>query len=150
MHPIYILTGSKEVWSVPLVAWSESYNVNVRRFDEQHRRLLDMVNRLDEVLAARKGLPIEADALTSLAAYLQTHFVDEERLMRHHVFPGFVLHKRAHDRMLDQVRNFRREMVVDENPISRGIVIFLREWLVQHIRVEDAKYGPFMNGKGVA
>jgi hemerythrin len=133
-----------------LVAWSESYTVSVRQFDEQHKKLMAMVNRLDDAMMARKGRLLQADVLTSLAAFIQTHFSDEERLMRHYVFPGFVPHKKAHDQMLAQVRVFQRKTETGENAVTRGVMIFFKDWLVQHIREEDIKYGPFMNGKGVA
>ena len=133
-----------------LVAWSESYTVSVRRFDEQHKKLMAMVNRLDDAMMARKGMLLQADVLTSLAAFIQTHFSDEERLMRHYVFPGFVQHKKAHDQMLAQVRVFQRNTETGENAVTRGVMVFFKDWLVQHIREEDIKYGPFMNGKGIA
>ncbi|MBP2675855.1 MAG: Methyl-accepting chemotaxis protein [Deltaproteobacteria bacterium] len=103
-----------------LVAWSESYTVSVRRFDEQHKKLMAMVNRLDDVMMARKGMLLQADVLTSLAAFIQTHFSDEERLMRHYVFPGFVQHKKAHDQMLAQVRVFQRKTETGEPDAGAG------------------------------
>ncbi len=133
-----------------LVAWNDSYTVKVRQFDDQHKKLMEIVNKLHDVVRADKGLLIQADVLTSMAAYIQTHFSDEERLMRHHVFPGYVPHKKAHDQMLTQVRNFQRKVETGENTVTHGVMIFLKDWLVQHILEEDAKYGPFMNGKGIA
>jgi hemerythrin len=150
MHPINILTGPEEVRAMALVAWSDTYTVKVRQFDDQHRKLMEMVNKLHDAMRAEKRLLIQVDVMTTLAGSLQTHFSDEERLMRHYMFPGVVPHKKAHDQMLTQVRNFQRKAESGENTITHGVMIFFKDWLVHHIRVEDAKYGPFMNGKGLA
>ncbi len=133
-----------------LVAWEDDYSVKVRRFDEQHKKLMEIVNKLHDAMRDNKGPKIQADMLTTLAAYTQAHFSDEERLMRHHFFPGFVPHKKAHDRLVAEVRNFQRQAETDECAITQGVMIFLRDWLVQHIREEDAKYASFMNARGIA
>ncbi len=133
-----------------LVAWNDGYSVKVRQFDEQHKKLMEIVNKLHDAMRDNKGSKIQADVLTTLAAYAQAHFSDEERLMRHHYFPGFVPHKKAHDQMAAQVRKFQRQAETDGIAITQGVMIFLRDWLVQHIREEDAKYASFMNAKGVA
>ena len=72
-----------------LVAWNDGYSVKVRQFDEQHKKIMDIVNKLHDAMRDNKGPKIRADVLTTLAAYTQAHFSDEERLMRHHYFPGF-------------------------------------------------------------
>jgi hemerythrin len=133
-----------------LMAWKDDYSVKVRRFDEQHKKLMEIVNKLHDVIRDNRGPKVQAEVLTTLAAYTQAHFSDEERLMRHHFFPGFVPHKKAHDRLVAQVRNFQRQAETDGSPVTPGVMIFLRDWLVQHISEEDAKYGAFMNGRGVA
>jgi len=133
-----------------LVAWNDGYSVKVRQFDEQHKKLMEIVNKLHDATRDNKGSKIQADVLTTLAAYAQAHFSDEERLMRHHYFPGFGPHKKAHDQLVTQVRNFQRQAETDGNAITQGVMIFLRDWLVQHIREEDAKYASFMNARGIA
>ncbi len=133
-----------------LVAWNETYSVKVRQFDDQHRKLIDLVNKLHDAMKNGKGSQILSDVLASLAAYAQAHFSDEERLMRIHGYPGFLPHKKAHDQLVAQVRYFQRQAETDGNTITLGVMIFLKDWLVQHIQGEDVKYGPFMNGKGIA
>jgi hemerythrin len=133
-----------------LLTWNDTYSVKVRQFDEQHKKLIDMVNKLHDAMKNGKGSMIVNDVLASLAAYAQAHFSDEERLMRLYGYPGFPHHKKAHDQLVAQVRNFQRQAETDKNTITLGVMVFLKDWLVQHIQGEDTKYGPFMNGKGVA
>jgi len=133
-----------------LIQWNDDYSVKVRQFDDQHKKLIGIVNQLHDAMKAGKGCQVVGDILTSLVAYTQAHFADEERLMQHHGYPGFVSHKKAHTQLVDQVRNFQRQAETDKNVITLGVMVFLKDWLVQHIQGEDVKYGPFMNAKGIA
>ena len=133
-----------------LVTWSDEYSVKVRQFDEQHRKLFDMVNELHDAMREGKGSQVLNGVLDSLAAYTQAHFSAEERLMRLYDFPGFSSHKKAHDQLISQVLGFQEKAKTDPGTVTLGVMGFLKNWLVQHIQGEDMKYGPFLNGKGIA
>ena len=133
-----------------LLAWKEDYSVKVRQFDDQHRRLIDMVNKLHDAVKLGKGSGILGDVLSSLAAYTQTHFADEERVMLQNRYPGFTAHKKAHDQLVARVREFQRQVGTGDATVTPGLMNFLKEWLLQHIQGVDMQYGPYLNGKGVA
>jgi hemerythrin len=133
-----------------LVSWDESYSVKVQKFDEQHKKLIGIINQLHDAMRSGKGSQVQVDVLMSLATYTQAHFSEEERVMRLHNYPDFVTHKKAHDQLVAQVRNFQREAETDKTVITMGLMIFLKDWLLQHIQGVDFKYGPFMKEKGIA
>lgn len=133
-----------------LIMWNDDYSVKVRQFDEQHKKLIGIVNQLHDAMRSGKGSQIMGDILASLAAYTQAHFADEERLMQLHGYPGLAFHKKLHGQLVDRVRDFQREAETGGNVITQGVMMFLKDWLVQHIQGEDIKYGPFMNERGVA
>ncbi|MBE0603399.1 MAG: hemerythrin family protein [Deltaproteobacteria bacterium] len=134
---------------MPLFVWDESYSVKIRQFDEQHKKLIDMVNRLYEAMRNGEGSKVIADVLASLAAYTQTHFSNEERVMKLHGYPGYVSHKAIHDKLVAQVLDYQKKAETEANTLSPGVMVFLKDWLVQHIQGVDMKYGPFLSGKGV-
>jgi hemerythrin len=133
-----------------LLAWKKDYSVKVRQFDDQHRKLIDMVNKLHEAMKLGKGSQVVNDVLSSLAAYTQTHFSDEERLMLYNGYPGYLDHKKKHDQLVSRVRDFQRQVEIGEATVSLGLMNFLKDWLLQHIQVVDMQYGPYLNGKGIA
>ena len=133
-----------------LLAWKEDFSVKVRQFDDQHRKLIELVNKLHDAMKQGKGAQVLNDVLSSLAAYTQTHFSDEERIMLQNRYPGFFEHKRSHDQLVARVRNFQREVEAGSATVSLGLMNFLKEWLLQHIQGVDMKYGPYLNGKGIA
>jgi hemerythrin len=133
-----------------LVMWDESYSVKVRQFDEQHKRLIGIVNQLHDAMRGGKGSQILFNVLTSLAAYTQAHFSDEERVMRMYNYPGFVSHKKQHDLLVEKVRKYQKDAEADQSVITLELMNFLKDWLLHHIQGEDVKYGPYLLQKGVA
>ena len=133
-----------------LLAWKEDFSVKVRQFDDQHRKLIELVNKLHDAMKQGKGAQVLNDVLSSLAAYTQTHFSDEERVMLQNRYPGFSDHKRSHDQLVARVRDFQREVEAGNATVSLGLMNFLKDWLLQHIQGVDRKYGPYLNGKGIA
>lgn len=133
-----------------LLTWNDSYSVKVKQFDDQHKKLVDMVNNLHEHMKQGKGAEGAKQVLSSLVTYTQTHFADEERLMKQHNYPNFEQHKKEHNQLVMKVSDVKK--LIDEGKmlISQELMSFLKDWLVKHIQGEDKKYGPFLNSKGIS
>lgn len=132
-----------------LVTWNTNYSVNVKQFDDQHMKLVDLVNKLHDAMKVGKGSEVIGDVLKSLVAYTQNHFADEERLMKQHGYPDYENHKKEHNQLVMQVQDVNRKVQQGSPALTQSVMLFLRDWLVKHIQGEDKKYGPFLNGKGV-
>jgi hemerythrin len=133
-----------------LLTWNDSYSVKVRQIDDQHRKLFDLINMLHDAMKGGKGSAVARDVLASLTAYTQTHFTEEERLMRDNGYPAYMEHKRAHDQLVARIRDFEKEVASGTASVSLGLMSFLKDWLLQHIQGVDRKYSPFLNAKGIA
>ncbi len=132
-----------------LVTWNTNYSVNVKQFDDQHMKLVDLVNKLHDAMKVGKGSEVVGDVLKALIAYTQNHFADEERLMKQHGYPDYENHKKEHNQLVMQVQDVNRKVQQGSPALTQSVMLFLRDWLVKHIQGEDKKYGPFLNGKGV-
>ncbi|MBF0323150.1 MAG: hypothetical protein HQL62_09485, partial [Magnetococcales bacterium] len=76
-------SGEKAV----LMPWTNKLSVNIRAMDQQHRRLVDLVN---EVYAAVRAGDIQRGLKTTLpelVSYTVKHFKDEESLFEGHSYP---------------------------------------------------------------
>lgn len=133
-----------------LITWSDSLSVKVRQFDDQHKKLVDLVNQLHDGMKAGKGAQVMGDILKSLISYTQTHFAAEERLMKTHNYPDFEAHKKEHNNLVMQVLDLQKQLQSGKPVLTQNVMNFLRDWLTKHIQGDDRKYGPFFNGKGVA
>ena len=133
-----------------LITWSDSLSVKVKQFDDQHKKLVDMVNQLFDAMKTGKGNQVMGDILKQLIAYTQTHFAAEERLLKQYAYPDFEAHKKEHNALVIQVLDLQKQFQEGKPVLTQNIMTFLRDWLSKHIQGDDKKYGVFLNGKGVA
>jgi hemerythrin len=131
-----------------LIAWNDTYSVKVKEMDEQHKKLIDMINQLHDAMKVGKGKEVVGKVLTSLTDYTRRHFTSEENLMKIHGYPGYEDQKKAHDQLVGQVVDMQNKF--SEGGVqSQQVVTFLKDWLIRHIQGMDQKYGAHLNGKGV-
>ncbi|WP_298439447.1 bacteriohemerythrin [Geobacter sp.] len=132
-----------------LITWNDSLSVKVKQFDDQHKKLVDMVNQLFDAMKGGKGSQVLGDILRQLIAYTQTHFAAEERLMKQYAYPDYEAHKKEHNALVMQVLDLQKQFQEGKPVLTQNVMTFLRDWLSRHIQGDDRKYGVFFNGKGV-
>ena len=132
-----------------LIAWSDTYSVQVRQFDDQHKKLIEMVNDLHDSMKVGKGKEALGKILKSLIQYTAMHFSSEERLMKQHNYPDYEQHKKEHNQLVMKVQDVQKKYLEGSTILSQEVMNFLKEWLRNHIQGEDKKYGIFFNSIGV-
>ena len=132
-----------------LITWSDTYSVQVRQFDDQHKKLIEMVNDLHDAMKIGKGKEALGKILKSLIQYTAMHFSSEERLMKQHNYPDYEQHKKEHNQLVMKVQDVQKKYLEGSTILSQEVMNFLKEWLRNHIQGEDKKYGIFFNGIGV-
>lgn len=133
-----------------LIEWSDTYSVKVKQLDDQHRKLIELINKLHDAMKAGKGSQIVGEVLASLADYTRSHFAAEENLMKTYNYPGYEAHKKAHNSLVLQVHDIQQRFQQGNAPLSQNVMTFLRDWLIEHIHGTDKSYGPFFNANGVS
>jgi hemerythrin len=132
-----------------LMEWSPVFSVKVKKFDEQHKKLLDLVNQLHEAMKAGEGNTMLGMVLQSLISYTSTHFADEEKMMQANAYPEYARHKAEHENLVKRVLELQQQFQAGNAMLTMNVLSFLKEWLVKHIQGEDKKYGVYFNGKGI-
>ncbi len=132
-----------------LLTWSDKFSVNVKQFDDQHKKLIDIVNRLHDAMKVGKGKEVLGEVLNALITYTQTHFAAEEKLMKGNNYPAYEQHKKEHNQLVMQVLDVQKQFQGGV-ALSQPVMSFLKSWLENHIQGTDRQYGPFFNQKGVA
>jgi hemerythrin len=125
-------------------SWKESYSVGVRQLDAQHIELFRLVDEFTEAIENKEPLDIEY-SVVKLDVYTLYHFVCEEHLMKKYGYPEFEAQLAEHEEFKRRVKEFRERLDQDRTVLANEIREFLRDWIVNHIRVEDHKYGPFLS-----
>ncbi len=134
---------------MPLFNWSEKFLTNVKELDEQHKKLVSLINNLHDAMTKGKGKEIMGKILNELADYTDYHFKTEEKLLEKHAYPDYAKQKSAHDSFTKKVLDLKDRYHKGQTTISVEVMNLLSDWLKDHILRLDKAYGPFLNEKGV-
>lgn len=132
-----------------IINWSNEFSVGVKEMDEQHKKLIGMINRLIEeqkILTEPKTI---ADLLTEMTDYAQVHFRAEEYLMAEYGYDYKIQQEKQHKAFIDKTIAFYSASDLGPNILSTALLDYLSTWLIGHILQEDMKYKEFFNSKGV-
>lgn len=132
-----------------LIHWRSSYAINVFQLDQEHKKLVDLINTLYEARKEGQDEAVLRNILSGLIDYTQTHFQHEETEMERLGFPDTEHHKKRHLELKQQVFDLKTMVDQDIEGLSDPVFRFLREWLMEHILEEDKKLGPYLNERGV-
>lgn len=129
--------------------WKDDYSVGIDSIDQQHKKLVNLINHLQTAIDYSTGEEFERDALDELVDYTKTHFTYEEGLMRDNDYPGFEPHKVQHEKMIKKVEEVLSEYEQDHDTAMSNAALFLKDWLINHINGTDKEYSSYLIGKGV-
>lgn len=120
--------------------WKSEYNTGIEIIDDQHRRILDYINDLDEVLATPNYQRHQVqDVLNNIIDYTQSHFTFEESLQEEAGYKYRVPHKRVHDLFIRKIETYRERFLAGDG-IEEDLHQLLCNWLINHIRHDDGDY----------
>ena len=132
-----------------MIEWTKKYSVGVSVMDEEHKGLIDTINK---VIAARQRNYSQEEVeeiLSELVKYAKEHFKNEEAYMSKFEYPDYLLHYNEH-------LNFSLHMIIYNNQVINGeykimdeVYNYLQEWLVHHIQKTDKKYTKCFNKNGL-
>ncbi len=131
------------------IEWTEKFSVGVSLFDNQHRQIIEMINKLIRTHRLSVDSDVISDTLTSMTEYARNHFKDEERFMTEHGYPDYDSHKERHKEFLKKTVSFCNATTLHVETVPEKLLEYLRNWWIHHILEQDMKYRQFFNEKGV-
>ena len=131
------------------VAWKDDMSVGIKVIDEDHKKLIGLINDLQRAVCYHMGESYERKALKELVDYTKYHFEREEGLMQSNEYPDFDAHKKEHEVMIANVGKYLAAYDKDRGLTIDKLCDFLKSWLVNHIRGTDQKYVPHLHERGV-
>lgn len=132
-----------------LIEWSEALSVGIQSIDEQHQKLVALINELHAAMLERKAKTVMAHIFDELIEYTKFHFALEEQLFAEHGYPEEHSHVDGHHRLTQKVIELRQEFDEGNTGVVLEVMRFLRDWLGDHIVGTDKRYAPFLIAKGV-
>ncbi len=123
-----------------LIDWTDDFETGINSVDDQHRKLVEIVNKFDDAAKKGKGSRIMNEILTDLIAYTGEHFVSEEKLLADAGYPKLKQHHAQHQQLLRKVERLQFEFDQQGKRITVEVRDFLKHWLTNHILKEDKAY----------
>ncbi|MBK8907751.1 MAG: hemerythrin family protein [Rhodospirillales bacterium] len=129
------------------ISWSEAYTLQVGTIDDEHKRIIEIINALER--DRREGADSAAlgSSLARMQEVIQEHFENEEAIMREHYYPYRGAHKEQHRQFNRDVYAARKLYSADADSIDFDVFLaFLRAWLHEHIVRSDAIFVSYLSG----
>ena len=134
---------------MPLITWGPKLEVGIGIIDSQHRRLVKMINDLDQAINDNRAAEILGKTLKGLVDYTHTHFRTEEDLLKEHDYEDYALHCREHRIFTDQIEIYRDRLDAGSLRLSDEVMGYMRGWLLTHIGSSDRAYRSTLLDAGV-
>lgn len=122
------------------IGWGPELDLGNPIFDDEHKSLFIIYNKLVDVIQQGKTRHEMAEILTELAHHSLDHFRSEELYMEKLGYPKRVEHKKLHKEFTFQVSMFNSNLLSDHPPKAEEIALFLYNWLFDHIQQHDTEY----------
>lgn len=123
-----------------LIEWKEQYSVGVSEIDEQHQKLIGIINELFHAVEQSKEKERIPFILTELVSYAEYHFSTEEKHFEEFDFEGKEEHIKVHNSYREKIAQFLEKHKEGDGALSFEILVFLKDWWVGHITGMDRGY----------
>jgi hemerythrin len=123
-----------------LFTWSDDLSVRVNVIDDQHKKLVALINTLHDAMRAGEGKLVLDKTLNELAEYTVYHFQAEEKYMQQFHYPNYLQHKAQHDAFVKKVVDFKKDYDAGRLGLTLDLMKFLRDWVENHIKSTDKGY----------
>jgi len=124
--------------------WTSAFETGIEDIDREHRGIIENYEKLYQLMKTGEGHAFYEELLNFLSEYIHTHFENEERFQQDIGYIHFEEHKKRHAFFKEKVMSF---ITAKQDPVTNYDLIklnlFVKDWLIQHIFIEDRKIGEF-------
>jgi diguanylate cyclase (GGDEF)-like protein/hemerythrin-like metal-binding protein/PAS domain S-box-containing protein len=126
--------------SIDIFTWDDNFNTGIPKIDEQHKKLVKLINILASHIAFKSNSPELNLVFNELLDYATYHFQTEEEIW-HRYLPDDDLestHLVVHNSFLTNILKLKEEQSTHlSEKLTEEVLGFLIRWLALHILDED-------------
>jgi len=127
--------------------WSDTISIGVPGIDDQHKKLVDIINRVERSIIEGTAVKEMGLILKELVDYSNFHFQTEEAFMKSIDYKGLAQQIKLHEGFRNKLIGYLMRLKRDENVSAHEILYFLKSWVADHIMVEDKRIGAAVAGE---
>jgi hemerythrin-like metal-binding protein len=119
--------------------------VGIEQIDNEHKKLVDLLNELNRALQAGMGQGALGGVLDGLCQYTVYHFAHEEILFQESNYPRYEEHRRQHEALTAKALKIYQDFQSGTAEVlPEQVLEFLKNWLSQHIMGADREAGLYL------
>jgi diguanylate cyclase (GGDEF)-like protein/hemerythrin-like metal-binding protein/PAS domain S-box-containing protein len=130
------------VHDIQIFPWNSNFETGIARIDDQHQKLVELLNLLASHLAHQSGSIQLHAVFDELAAYAVHHFETEESIWAEFLQddPWEATHRAVHGGFIQAVLDLKsKKSGLPFDEVVEEILKFLTHWLVFHILEDDMR-----------
>jgi diguanylate cyclase (GGDEF)-like protein/hemerythrin-like metal-binding protein len=128
------------------LTFSNTHLVGVQEIDDQHRQLVQMVNRINQSIVKKFEATLIEAAFQELLDFTRLHFATEQRLMLQHGYTDTTAHLQEHSQLLNKLGDLATQSAQGNDLL---ILQTIKDWLIGHIQHADKPLGAFLVAQGI-
>lgn len=122
-----------------LIEWKHEFSVGVPVVDHEHQELIGLINDLHDAMSGENPTVTVLDFLGEIHAHVAAHFALEEKIMREQGYDQYEIHKRDHERLLDEISDimdaYEENAFYDDEEFANTV----ENWFAGHFKTMDAR-----------
>jgi len=135
-------TNENTAVNFEIFPWNSNFNTGIALIDEQHKKLVEILNKLAAHLAMRSSPVTLNEVFVELTDYADYHFKSEEEIWKAHFKNDdwYIQHDKTHESFITKVSRIKLEG--EEKTVDAAIyevISFLSQWLAYHILDGDKR-----------
>ena len=124
--------------------WCDAYCINIEKVDTLQKRLLELMQQLNEIREQKSDNKHIVDVLNGMTELARHFFRMEEKMLTRFKYPEYQSHRREHRDFIKKLITFRRWFTEDSAELTDEMFIFFDLWIKKHIMDSDRRYAPFI------
>ena len=131
------------------IEWPDKYSVSHPELDDQHKRLIVLVNQLLDAPSLSVSSEAVSDAISKIIEHTEQHFQTEEQFISQIDYPELAEHKESHSILLSEVAHIRLDIMNRQEGAPQHLLHYLMKRIDNHILKEDMKYRDYCEECGI-
>ena len=124
---------------MPLMTWYKSYSINNEELDKHHKTLFGIFNTLYDICIGNDKHNSFDDTINKLVMYSDYHFRAEEHYMMDTGYKDIDRQISEHEYFKLKVIELTQKSKTTDTMLCHDTIIFLGNWLMNHVIKEDKK-----------
>ncbi len=126
------------------ILWREEFGSGSPEIDEDHRALIESINRLFSEAWSTSDADALFEGLSGAIELIAAHFAAEERVLERIDYPDLERHRAIHAVALETAKNIAESVPRGSGTSIDAVYTLYKEIVLGHMLEEDARFFPFI------